>query len=238
MTRCKSYYEKCEREGYEWCEKNKATVSRIDSYLNIVNAVTSVGVDKEVVFSNFSEWAARPLFKMENVADRQQIIINIAGMLKKGENVSAAEVNILVQQVERKPLDEIIRKKVADRQQAIQNESAPSREPAKVCEPSTETVASLVMDTEHSKCLKIVNKPPPANASVKMHSSEIPEVPEYLRFKVNRRVRPALLQLVKFKFADNYEDALSLIVDHGIDWAIEECESALNSEVEEIDDDE
>jgi hypothetical protein len=59
MTRCVEFYEKCERDGYEWCEKGPSSISQIKSYLALVDKLEKAGVDRKFTFVKMPEAVAR-----------------------------------------------------------------------------------------------------------------------------------------------------------------------------------
>jgi hypothetical protein len=62
MTRCKEFFDRWEKEE-NWCEKCRSSVSEINSYLTLVKGLEKRGIQKTFAFANFSEGAARPIFR-------------------------------------------------------------------------------------------------------------------------------------------------------------------------------
>jgi hypothetical protein len=96
MTRCKEFYDKVERDGFDWCEKDKSTVSRINSYLKVVNELSDEGIEKKLTYGNFSENASRPLSKVEDPDTRGEVISLIAKSIQRGDQPSEADVKVWI----------------------------------------------------------------------------------------------------------------------------------------------
>ncbi len=92
MTRCLEFYEKFDRDG-NFCGLSKSTVSQILSYKEILNDLHDESVDKKFAIANFTEGASRPLHKIrENKGLYNKVLVLIADHLKKGDAVSAGDV--------------------------------------------------------------------------------------------------------------------------------------------------
>lgn len=92
MTRCVDFYRKFDREG-NFCGLSSAAVSLINAYKKIVEEeLTSRGLDPEFTFVNFSEGASRPLHKIEDKVLLGKVLDDIAGRIKMGGSVTAADV--------------------------------------------------------------------------------------------------------------------------------------------------
>lgn len=65
MTRCAEFYQKWEKDP-NWCERTKASVANIDSYLAIVSSLSEkFNLERDVIFQNFSERQYRLVCRME-----------------------------------------------------------------------------------------------------------------------------------------------------------------------------
>ena len=104
MTRCKEFYEKCERDGPDWCEKTPDAVRLIENYLELCNELDRRGVQKSTTNVGLSEGAARPLFAIKDPKWRDQAISTVEKALKEKRNgngqftkgLTAVEVNKII----------------------------------------------------------------------------------------------------------------------------------------------
>ncbi len=92
MTRCTEFYEKIERDGYEWCTKDPATVSRINSYLKAANELSRRGIEKKLTFGNLSEGVIRPLLSLKDEEIQNKVLDNVAGMIQRKGKPSASDI--------------------------------------------------------------------------------------------------------------------------------------------------
>jgi hypothetical protein len=102
MTRCAQFYEKCEREGYEWCGKSDQTERFIDYYIKIAKELEVFGIARETTYVGLSENAARPMFSVKEDYVRNTVLGNIAGMIKRGSPVSAKDIKLWIDLAEGK----------------------------------------------------------------------------------------------------------------------------------------
>jgi len=91
MVRCSEFYERWKRHP-NFCEKSPATVSRIDHYLAMVEDLESTGIDVALVYKNFPEGVAREVLKITDPKIVESVIVNAAGMIKRGSKVSPADI--------------------------------------------------------------------------------------------------------------------------------------------------
>jgi len=91
MTRCIEFYQKCEREGPDWCGKLPDAVRQIENYLDLCNEIAARGTPKETTFVGLPEGAARPLIKEQNPDVKDKVISSIAKSLNEGRNLVTGE---------------------------------------------------------------------------------------------------------------------------------------------------
>jgi len=94
--RCDEFYQKWKKHP-NFCEKSPESVRLIDFYLSTVDEVVTQDLDESAVYVGLSERAARPLFKEKDPKVRAIVIANIAGMIKRGQKVSAADVTTWIE---------------------------------------------------------------------------------------------------------------------------------------------
>ncbi len=91
MTRCASFWRKWEEEG-NFCGLDPSEVSRIKAYLEFVGKIEKTGLDREFVFQNFSEGAARPLIAIKDDETRLKGVNYVVACLKRKEKVTAGDL--------------------------------------------------------------------------------------------------------------------------------------------------
>lgn len=83
MTRCVEFYEKCQREGLDWCKKAPGTVSQIQSYLELINEMgdyaKEFGVEKSVLYKRFPEGTMRSIWGIKDKEVRKATLIVMLG---------------------------------------------------------------------------------------------------------------------------------------------------------------
>jgi DNA modification methylase len=82
LTRCAEFYQKCEKEGPDWCDKCPRSVEFITNYIDLINSLQDQGIPKKRTIVRFSEWSARPLFEKKNFALKEKAIEVIADSLR------------------------------------------------------------------------------------------------------------------------------------------------------------
>lgn len=80
--RCVEYYEKCEREGCDWCEKEPETVRVIEEYIKFYKKLESLGIPKATTIVGVSESAARPLIRIQDEQVRERAILSVKNSLE------------------------------------------------------------------------------------------------------------------------------------------------------------
>lgn len=83
MTRCVEYYERCERDGCDWCEKEPETVRTIKEYIEFYKEMESLGIPKDSTIRGISETAARPLIRNPDKTVRERAISHIGNALNR-----------------------------------------------------------------------------------------------------------------------------------------------------------
>ena len=154
MTRCKEFYDKVERDGFDWCEKDKGTVSRINSYLKVVNELTDEGIEKKLSYCNFSQNASRPLNKVDDPDIRGEVISLIAKAIARGDQPSEADVKVWIDLAS--GIDPV---------KKLEEKKDPARPPSATASPTTSPTptAQTVADIAHvdvSAVLPAENKSP------------------------------------------------------------------------------
>lgn len=111
MTRCVEFYEKVERDGYEWCTKDPATISRINSFLKVANELSRRGIEKKLTFGNLSEGVIRPLLSVKDEKLQAEILDKIAETLKQKGKISVADIQTWIKERKEKEATPLSEKK-------------------------------------------------------------------------------------------------------------------------------
>lgn len=86
MTRCIEYYEKCEKDGCDWCDKDKETVRTIEEYIKFYKHLEELGVPKNTTIVGVPEGAIRPLIREKDAEIKAKVISSISKSLKSGKH--------------------------------------------------------------------------------------------------------------------------------------------------------
>lgn len=86
MVRCVEYYDKCEREGCDWCEKDPTTVAEIQEYIKLYKDLEILGVPRTLAIARIPEGAARPLIRNRNEDVRAKALSSISNALESGKH--------------------------------------------------------------------------------------------------------------------------------------------------------
>ena len=84
--RCVEYYDKCEREGYDWCEKEPETVRTITEYIKLYKQLEILGVPRDTTIRGVSETAARPLIRKRDIKVREKVMLSVSKALESGKH--------------------------------------------------------------------------------------------------------------------------------------------------------
>jgi hypothetical protein len=105
--RCREFYDKWQKDE-NWCEHCKSAVSEIHSYLRTVEALEKKGIGRSFAFANFSEGAARPIFResdpdvqdgaFEKVLELLELQQEREKLGKVPDKITAKEVAVIVQE--------------------------------------------------------------------------------------------------------------------------------------------
>jgi len=93
MVRCADFYERWKKDP-NWCQKSPDTVNQIDHYLGLVGELENLGVETVAIYKKFPERVARDILKIKDDKIRAGVIGNAAGMIKRGDQVSSADVKV------------------------------------------------------------------------------------------------------------------------------------------------
>lgn len=151
--RCADFYEKWKKDP-NWCQKSPDTVREIDHYLSLVGELENLGVETAAIYKKFPEGVARDILKIKDEKIRASVMGNTAGMIRRGEKVSSADVKVWAG-LEERPRK--ITPCTGEKKTAIAVSSTPdhgvktknSDDPAPVTEPRT--LADQMRDTVPQK---------------------------------------------------------------------------------------
>lgn len=101
VTRCAEFYDKWE-EMPNFCGKDSATVSQINSFLKVLKELETAGIERSFAIANFPENNARPLFAVRDLEIRQEIISCIVDWLKKNKKPMQGDVKTWVEMYSKK----------------------------------------------------------------------------------------------------------------------------------------
>lgn len=91
MTRCVSFWNKFEEEG-NFCGMSPQSISQVKAYLEIAKKIEKTGIDKETIYLNFPEGAARPLISVKDDETRTKGLNHVVSVLKKGQKINGKEL--------------------------------------------------------------------------------------------------------------------------------------------------
>jgi DNA modification methylase len=86
LTRCVEFYEKCQRQGTDWCEKCPESTRLIENYLELLAEGERRGIGKKTTIIGIPEGIARHLFEKRNRDIRDQLIDSVFSSLLSKKN--------------------------------------------------------------------------------------------------------------------------------------------------------
>ena len=73
MTRCVDFYEKCTRDGFEWCEKSDTVLRYISKYMILTKEYPAM--------ARLPERTVRPLFKIRDPFQVKEAVSTVENAL-------------------------------------------------------------------------------------------------------------------------------------------------------------
>jgi hypothetical protein len=107
MVRCVEYYEKCEKDGCDWCDKDPDTVRTIKRYIEFYKELETLGVPRDATIVGISEGAARPLFGICDERIRQKAIIKCSERLNPKQGAGRRNTKKLTEAKVKEILEEV-----------------------------------------------------------------------------------------------------------------------------------
>lgn len=105
--RCADFYKKWELEP-NWCEKTPGAVSQINAYLDLVKEISSRGIERQKVYENFPEGAARIIIAKKD-GGRADLLNYVIACLNRDEKITAGDLRgfTFVKAVQQLPVEKL-----------------------------------------------------------------------------------------------------------------------------------
>jgi len=142
MVRCIEYYDKCESDGCNWCDKEPETVRTIQEYIKFYKELEILGVPRDATIRGVSETAARPLIRICDENIRQKAIIKCSERLNPNSKGGRGNTKKLTESKVKEILEEVEIELRNERANKIREERAASgiQEPEEKPEISTNVI--------------------------------------------------------------------------------------------------
>lgn len=95
--KCINYWEKCDREGFDWCEMADQTKQEGKNYLIIAQSLKERGIEKKRTFARLPSGSVRSLISTKDDTIRVAVLDIIADHLREDKHVSAGDVKAWVE---------------------------------------------------------------------------------------------------------------------------------------------
>lgn len=237
MVRCADFYEKWKKDP-NWCEKSPAAVSRINSYLSLIDEICErENLTPELVSINFPERAARAVMSVKDEAVKKVVINDAIDMVRRGVKVTSADVSDWIE-IESREINGENRRDALPMGKSDTEINGENRrdEPGKPGSVTSEI--SVKPEPTPPQGMTIRDVPPPPKPAPFSSSPRVimpGDNPNIHKFTVelNRTDMAGIRQMIQRRMCEDEEEAVQSCFEEGLNVIMDRIEAMIQMEADE-----